>query len=58
MLGNAIALNSGRFGIARLLGPRSRALPCGIWRGLLNLVNGISFAAVLVALGDCSSLPT
>jgi len=51
VLGNAIALNSAQFNIARLIGPAIAGVTvAAIGEGYCFLINGISFAAVLGAL--------
>jgi MFS family permease len=50
-LGNAIALNSAQFNIARLIGPAIAGVTvAAIGEGYCFLINGLSFAAVIVAL--------
>lgn len=52
VLGNAIALNSAQFNIARLVGPAIAGITvAAIGEGWCFLINGVSFAAVLGALG-------
>jgi MFS family permease len=51
VLGNAIALNSAQFNLARLIGPAIAGLTvAAVGEGYCFLINGISFAAVLGAL--------
>lgn len=51
ILGNAIALNSAQFNLARLVGPAIAGLTvAAVGEGYCFLINGISFAAVLFAL--------
>jgi MFS family permease len=50
-LGNAIALNSFMFNSARLVGPSVAGLVVGlVGEGLCFLINGISFAAIIITL--------
>jgi MFS family permease len=50
-LGNAIALNSAQFNIARLIGPAiAGVMVAAVGEGYCFLINGISFAAVILAL--------
>jgi MFS family permease len=50
-LGNAIALNSAQFNIARLIGPAIAGVTvAAVGEGYCFLINGISFAAVIAAL--------
>lgn len=51
VLGNAIALNSAQFNIARLVGPAIAGVTvAAVGEGYCFLINGLSFAAVLGAL--------
>lgn len=51
ILGNAIALNSLQFNIARLIGPSIAGILIAIWgEGVCFLVNGLSFIAVIWSL--------
>ncbi|HWA84188.1 MAG TPA: MFS transporter [Fimbriimonadaceae bacterium] len=51
VLGNAIALNSAQFNLARLVGPAIAGVTvAAVGEGYCFLINGISFAAVLGAL--------
>lgn len=53
VLGNAIALNSAQFNIARLIGPAIAGVTvAAVGEGYCFLINGISFAAVLGALAQ------
>jgi len=50
-LGNAIALNSLQFNIARLIGPSIAGIIIAIWgEGVCFLINGLSFIAVIWSL--------
>ncbi|MDD5045006.1 MAG: MFS transporter, partial [Candidatus Omnitrophica bacterium] len=50
-LGNAIALNSTMFNVARLIGPSLAGIIVAVFgEGICFLLNGISFLAVIVAL--------
>lgn len=51
ILGNAIALNSAQFNLARLIGPAIAGVTvAAVGEGYCFLINGISFAAVIGAL--------
>lgn len=51
VLGNAIALNSAQFNIARLIGPAIAGVTvAAVGEGYCFLINGVSFAAVIGAL--------
>ncbi len=50
-LGNAIALNSLQFNVARLIGPSIAGIIIAIWgEGVCFLINGLSFIAVIFSL--------
>ena len=50
-LGNAIALNSLQFNVARLIGPSIAGIIIAIWgEGICFLINGLSFIAVIFSL--------
>ncbi len=58
VLGNAIALNSAQFNIARMVGPAIAGITvAAIGEGWCFLINGISFAAVLGALASMRLQP-
>ena len=51
ILGNAIALNSLQFNIARLIGPSIAGILIAVWgEGVCFLINGLSFTAVIWSL--------
>ena len=51
ILGNAIALNSLQFNVARLIGPSIAGILIAIWgEGVCFLINGLSFIAVIWSL--------
>ena len=51
ILGNAIALNSLQFNIARLIGPSVAGILIAVWgEGVCFLINGLSFIAVIWSL--------
>ena len=53
ILGNAIALNSLQFNIARLIGPSIAGILIAIWgEGICFLINGLSFIAVIWSLAE------
>ncbi|MCX5679061.1 MAG: MFS transporter [Candidatus Omnitrophica bacterium] len=51
ILGNAIALNSLQFNVARLIGPSIAGILIAVWgEGVCFLINGLSFIAVILSL--------
>lgn len=57
-LGNAIALNSTMFNSARLIGPSIAGLMiAAVGEGMVFLVNGISYIAVIIALMAMNHVP-